>query len=154
MSLEDQLFENMPTKSIKFIDQVINTSLKNEDEEKNRTFLWKNDLKTGNIDRETINKINEKNEHILGFIFKSIRNNNHNKLEINNEYIGLGKFCKNITKTITPKLLEKLNLKFITNIDDSLVHKLIFVDKIRLEQILINFIFNSIKFTPVKDSIL
>ena len=83
MSLEDQLFENMPTKSIKFIDQVINTSLKNEDEEKNRTFLWKNVLKTGNIDRETINKINEKNEHILGFIFKSIRNNNHNKLEIN-----------------------------------------------------------------------
>ena len=47
MSLEDQLFENMPTKSIKFIDQVINTSLKNEDEEKNRTFLWKNVLKTG-----------------------------------------------------------------------------------------------------------
>ena len=120
MSLEDQLFENMPTKSIKFIDQVINTSLKNEDEEKNRTFLWKNVLKTGNIDRETINKINEKNEHILGFIFKSIRNNNHNKLEINKNF-NITTFLSNLetinitAKNNKPILLGLKSFKLISN---------------------------------------
>ena len=120
MSLEDQLFENMPTKSIKFIDQVMNTSLKNEDEEKNRTFLWKNVLKTGNIDRETINKINEKNEHILGFIFKSIRNNNHNKLEINKNF-NITTFLSNLetinitAKNNKPILLGLKSFKLISN---------------------------------------
>lgn len=120
MSLEDQLFENMPTKSIKFIDQVINTSLKNEDEEKNRTFLWKNVLKTGNIDRETINKINEKNEHILGFIFKSIRNNNHSKLEINKNF-NITTFLSNLetinitAKNNKPILLGLKSFKLISN---------------------------------------
>ena len=112
--------DNKATKSVNFIDKIINDSLQKEDEEKNRMFLWKRVLKTGNIDREIINKVNEKNEHILGFIFKSIRNNNHSKLEINKNF-NITTFLSNLetinitAKNNKPILLGLKNFKLISN---------------------------------------
>lgn len=85
-------------------------------------------------------------KHIVNDIL-DIRKLEENKLEINNDWIKLDKFCKNLNKTITPKLLEKIDLKFVITIDHDLENSMIYIDRMRLEQILLNFIFNSIKFT-------
>src|SRR5207247_45336 len=89
--------------------------------------------------REIANKI-------LAYVNHEVRNQ-LNKLVIYNEYIIIDKFCKNLNKTIIPRLLEKIDLKFSIKIDPNLENVMIYIDKTRLEQILLNFIFNSIKFT-------
>jgi len=128
------------------IDITIGTLNSKLQKENDPTIIQKDEMKSIISDLCTAGSSCSMLRHIVNDIL-DIRKLESNKLEINNDYIGLEIFCKNITKTITPKILEKIDLKFLIKIDDELIYNLIFVDKIRLEQILLNLIFNSIKFT-------
>lgn len=134
---------NVITGMVEITTSLLSSKLQGENEE---IIIQKDEMKSIISDLCTAGSSCSMMRHIVNDIL-DIRKLEANKLEINNEYIELSKFCKTITKTITPKLLEKIDLKFLTEIDNDLNQKLIFVDRIRLEQILLNFIFNSIKFT-------
>ncbi len=128
------------------IDITIGTLNKNIQNNNDKFIIQKEEIYPIISDLYTAQSSCNMLTHIVNDIL-DIRKLEENKLEINNEYIELDLFCKNIIKTITPRISEKNELKFFVKIDDDLLNKLIFVDKIRLEQILLNFIFNSIKFT-------
>jgi signal transduction histidine kinase len=134
---------NVITGMIEITTSVLNSKLRKGNED---IIIQKDEMKSIISDLCTAGSSCSMMRHIVNDIL-DIRKLESNKLEINNDYIELAKFCKKIKKTITPKILEKIDLVFLINIDDELKQKLIFVDKIRLEQILLNFIFNSIKFT-------
>ncbi|AYV78741.1 MAG: histidine kinase [Edafosvirus sp.] len=91
--------------------------------------------------------------HIVNDVL-DIRKLEDDKLVIDNEYINLDLFCKSIHKTIIPKLREKIDVSFSMEFKDNLENENIYIDKNRLSQILLNLIFNSIKFTIVGNIIL
>ena len=82
-------------------------------------------------------------EHIVTDIL-DIKKLEEKKLAIDNRVLKIKDLYNEITKTVTQKLNEKPGIEFIKLYDEKLE---IWIDVDRLKQVLINFLFNAIKFT-------
>lgn len=83
-------------------------------------------------------------EHIVNDVL-DIRKLEENKMDVKNVKIHLGEFMYQLQKTIKQKKDEHPQINFIVDVENDI--KIIFLDKMRLTQILLNFLSNSFKFT-------
>jgi signal transduction histidine kinase len=80
--------------------------------------------------------------HIVNDIL-DIRKIEQGKFKMNSTEFKLSTVVNEVTKMIASRLQEKQSIKFTTNYTDTIIY----TDKTRLAQILLNFIVNSIKYT-------
>lgn len=95
---------------------------------------------------QTVKRSGNLLKHIVNDIL-DIRKIEEDKLIIDNKYTSVNDIIENTRRMIDAKLKEKPNVKFIINIDEKLKNTEIFIDKYRINQILLNFLSNSGKFT-------
>lgn len=83
-------------------------------------------------------------EHIVNDIL-TIRKLESGKLDLDNNTILIADFVIDIQKTIKPKFEENPKIEFLTQIDPTI--PILYFDKFRMSQILLNFLTNALKFT-------
>ena len=83
-------------------------------------------------------------EHIVNDVL-DIRKLEENKMDVKNVKIHLNEFMYQLQKTIKQKKDEHPQINFVIEVDSDI--KIIFLDRMRLTQILLNFLSNSFKFT-------
>ncbi|MCB4799643.1 tetratricopeptide repeat-containing hybrid sensor histidine kinase/response regulator [Neotamlana laminarinivorans] len=108
-------------------------------------LLEKNDL--NDSDKKYLNSLKYSGDYLLNLIndILQVGKIEAEKVEIKNVSVNLPEMLQNIVNTFNYRL-EETNNKLLLSIDNY-VPQYIFCDKVRLSQILINLIGNSVKFT-------
>ncbi len=116
------------------------------------TTIAKNNI--GNNERimDCLNKITAASGHLLSLIndVLDMSKIESGKMAINNQYFSLDEFLQGLVEIIEPQVNAKeLNFNVIANVE----HTALISDTLRLNQIFINILSNSIKFTEAKGQI-
>lgn len=100
-----------------------------------------------------LKKISLSSKHLLGLIndILDMSKIENGKMQLNNEKVSLREVMDSIVNIVQPQIKMK-NQKFDVLIHDVFVEN-VYCDSIRLNQVILNFLSNAIKFTPENGSI-
>lgn len=116
------------------------------------TNITKRKLEDDSFDKEQVaahvRQIEVSSTHLLGLLndILDISKIEAGKIELTEEIFDLRKLVDNVSAIISPRCAEK-NIRFITTVG-TLNERFFTSDSLRLRQVLINLLGNSVKFTP------
>jgi two-component system sensor histidine kinase EvgS len=120
----------------------------------NMTNFAREDIENKNKVKEELDKISTSSNYLLSLLndVLDISKAESNKIELHQEIYPFEEYVQSIRNIFNP-LCHKNNLNFIMDVSKYPLDKGILVDKVRLNQVVMNILSNAVKYTPAGGTI-